>query len=128
MRRTRKDGFIMSMVIVALGLLGVIMAVLGRGTNTMLFQADRTYIDAVERNLTASGLAWAGQQIRQGRALSTSGPVVLDLESFPASNAGLQVSFAETEPGTVDVRIETSCVKGRQQRREAHTYSFARKP
>jgi len=35
------------------------MLVLAGGANTMLFQSDTAYLQAVERNLVASGLAWA---------------------------------------------------------------------
>jgi len=128
MKNVRKSGFILSLVIVALGLLGVVMAVLGQGTNTMLFHADRAYLRAVERNLTASGLTWARHQARQGQADVSAKPVGLDVASLGVRQGTLAVSFVQVGPASVDVRVQAMCAKGRRNVRQEHDYAIELTP
>lgn len=124
MRRLRKSGFILSLVIVALGLLGVVMAVLGQGTNTMLFQADRAYLRAVERNLAASGLAWARHQALQQEATVSAEPIGLDTRFPGVRQASLTVSFTEIGTATAGVHVETACAKGRRTSKTTQDYTI----
>ncbi|UCD50707.1 MAG: hypothetical protein JSW27_24695 [Phycisphaerales bacterium] len=128
MKTARQDGFVLTLVIVALGLMGVVMAVLAGAGNTMLFHADRAQVEAVERNLTASGLAWARHQALQPGATVTAQPVELDVRAFGIRQARLAVSFAQTDAGSVDVRIEASCSKGRQTARTQRQYAIVLAP
>lgn len=128
MRKANKSGFVLSMVIVALGLLAVVMAVLTEGTNTMLFHADRAYLQAVERNLAASGLAWARRQSLQGQAAVSAEPVALDVASLHVRQGSLAVSFVQVGPAGAEVRIEASCVKGRRSLHDEHEYAIEPAP
>lgn len=128
MKKVRKSGFILSLVIVALGLLGVVMAVLGQGTNTMLFHADRAYLRAVERNLTASGLAWARHQVLQGQAAVSAEPIGLDIGSLNVRQGTLAVSFVQVGATSVDVRVEARCAKGRRSVSGEHDYAIGLTP
>lgn len=112
--RTNKRGLVMSLVIIGMGLVGVAMAVLAHGTNTMLFRADRAYLAAVERNLAASGLAWAQQRASQKKVIASAIPVDLDTHLSRRSKTGLTVSFTKMDAASVTVRIDTACSKGRQ--------------
>jgi len=113
MTSPKTEGFILVLVIVALSLVGVVMLVLTEGANTMLFHADRAYLEAVERNLTASGLAWARQRAAQGDAVPLSAPTQLDVSRLQGGQAALTVSFTRLDSAAASVRIETRCVKGR---------------
>jgi len=119
----RQRGFVLTLVIVALGLMGVVMAVLAGASNTMLFHADRAQVEAVERNLTASGLAWARHQRRQADAALSAEPVELDVHAFGIPQARLAVSLARADAESVDVRVEASCTKGRQTARTQRQYT-----
>jgi hypothetical protein len=122
MRVARKDGFVLALVIVALGLLGVVMAVLTGGANTMLFQADRAHVQAVERNLTASGLAWARYRSAQTDTVTSAEPAELDTSALADRQATLTVAFTEVGTDTVDVRIETTSAKGRHRLDASNDY------
>ena len=113
MKQTKKRGFVLTLVIVALGLMGVVMAVLTGGANTMLFQADRAYLEAVERNLTASGLAWARHRVVQGDVVPSTVPTELDVSRLKGRQAALAVSFTRIDSLSASVQLETNCVKGR---------------
>jgi hypothetical protein len=115
-------------VIVALGLLGVVMAVLAGAGNSMLFHADRARVQAVERNLVASGLAWARQHVQQPESNATAEPVQLDVSTFSIPQARLEVAFAPGSAGSVGVQIGATCSKGRQTVRSQRRYNVIRKP
>lgn len=127
-KTTRTNGFVLTMIIVAMMLLGVIMAVLAVGANTMLFQADAAQTQAVARNLTASGLAWAQHQIEQGKVAASDQPVELNVEAFGGRETRLAVSFTHVEPETVAVRIEASSAKSRHTAKATHDYTVPRTP
>ena len=122
MKAARKEGFVLALVIVALGLLGVVMAVLTGGANTMLFHADRAHVQAVERNLKASGLAWARHRAAQTDTVTSAEPAELDTSSLAVRQATLTVAITKIGTDTVDVRIETTSAKGRHRLSASNDY------
>jgi hypothetical protein len=121
----RNQGAVLTLVIVALMLVGVVMFVLTEGANTMLFQADAAYLRAVERNLIASGLAWARERVSSGIGSQVTGPVELSTAAFGSPNARLVVRIAEVQGETAKVHVETSCHKGRRTLRASRMFSVA---
>ncbi len=120
----RQKGFILAFVITALALVGVVMFVLAGGSNTMLFQADWAHLRAVERNLTASGLAWARERVSDGRDL-VGRTVELDAGGFSSPGARLTVRILSVQEGKATVRIETSCHKGKRTLNASREYATA---
>jgi hypothetical protein len=113
MRKQRNRGFLLTFAIVALALMGAIFFVLAGGAGKMLFHADMAYLQATERNLVASGLAWARANISaNGDAGSEN--VALDTDAFGAQNPGLAVRIMQVQPDHATVRIASSCSKGRR--------------
>jgi hypothetical protein len=113
MKTRNCKGFLLTLVIVAMALMGVIMAVLTQGANTMLFHADTAQMQAVQSNMIASGLAWARARIAAGNTPAGAEPVQLDATAFGARNATLAVSILQVQEKQAKVRIKTSCMKGR---------------
>lgn len=120
----RQRGFSLTFVIVALILVGIGMFALGAGSNVMLFYADRTYVRALERNLTASGLAWVRAKAGDDPNLSAGGPVELDVAAFGPSAVRLSVQILDAHGDRVRVRVETSCAKRRCTLNTAPEYSL----
>jgi len=122
MKRLRNRGFVLLFVIVAITLVGVTMFVLAIGADTMMFQSDTAYLQAVERNLTASGSAWSRQNVR-GRSPETFGRTVsLDLADMNIRGSSLTVAVGAPTDNRVEVQINTSCTRGR--RTQDHTKKF----
>jgi hypothetical protein len=122
MSKARRQGFILTYVIVLLGLVGVVMFVLTGGANTMLFQADAAYLQAVDRNLAASALVWARHQASQAQPAVSGQLIPLDTSSLAVSRAGVAVRITERDNATVGCRIETSVARGRQSISEVRKY------
>jgi len=119
----RKKGFVLMLVIIAMSLVGVIMLVLTSGANTMLFQSDTAYLRAIERNLTASGLAWAKQNIHNGTE-TFNRTIILDIADMNVRNATLTLTVSTPVDDRVEVQIVTSCTRGRQTRQNADKYQI----
>ncbi len=122
--RTRNKGFLLTFVIVALALMGAVMFVLAGGSNAMLFHANTAYLQAVERNLTISGLAWARASIAANGAAAVAEPVKLNVEGFGAPNATLTVAITQVQANRATVRVATSCSKGRQTLNTTRDYTI----
>jgi len=111
--RKRNGGFLLTLVIVALAMMGAVFFVLAGGSNAMLFHADTAYLQATERNLVASGLAWTRAQISADGSAAGE-PVSLSTEAFGSPNAALTVQIMDVHTNQATVRITTSCNKGRR--------------
>jgi len=125
MRHQPKRGFTLTLVIVALMLVGIVMFVLTGGANTMLFEADAVYLQAVERNLIASGLTWAQARVSGSADSRNTEPVELSTEALGLPNAKLTVRILEVQDGVAQVHVETLCHKGRHTLRTSRTFSVA---
>jgi len=120
MKTRNNKGFLLTFAIVGLALMGTIMFVLAGGANTMLFQADTAYLEAVQRNLVSSGLAWA--QVHISRNAAAGEPVELSTQAFDTPNAALTVKITQVQANQATVRISTTCSKGRRTLSVAHDY------
>jgi hypothetical protein len=114
MKPARTKGFVLVLVIVALSFTAVVMAVLTAGANTMLFHADRAQCQAVQRNLHASGLAWAQHHVAEPNATVADAPVALDAAALSDRPVTLTVAFLQTDTGSYQCRVEATCSRGRQ--------------
>lgn len=114
MKRLRNRGFVLLFVIVAIALVGVIMIVLTTGSDTMMFQSDMAYLRAIERNLTASGAAWARQNVRGKSPETFNRTIILDLANMNIRGSSLTVGVGAPMDNQVEVQINTSCTRGRR--------------
>jgi len=128
MRCRAKKGMILTFVIVALALTGAVMFVLSEGSNTMLFRADTAYLEAVERNLIASGLAWAGQKTSGDTDPVMAQPLELNGAGFGPPRARLTVQVLQVHDDMMTVHIETSCSKGRRTLETSRKYTIQTEP
>jgi hypothetical protein len=120
----RNRGAVLTLVLVAMILMGMAMFVLTGGAKAMLFHADTAYLQAVERNLIASGLAWTQQKLAGNSALPAEKPVELDVTAFGVPQARLAVRVLEVRDGTARVHIETSCHKGQRTLHTSRDYTL----
>jgi hypothetical protein len=124
----RNQGAILTLVIVALILVGVVMFVLTGGANVMLFQADTAYLQAVQRSLIASGLAWARERVAHDLDAPGLEPVALDPAAFGLPGTKLVVRILEVRQNTARVHLEIFCHKGRRTLKTSCDYECALRP
>ncbi len=111
----------MLLLIVLLVVVAIVMALLADGANTMLFHSDRAYATAVQRNLKASGLAWAQHKAYLQEAIEQ--PVELHLDAMNIrGSATMSVTVSNPTEAGATARIRTTCARGRHKFTAENTY------
>ena len=122
MKKIRQNGFVLLLVITAIALVGTASYILADGTNTMLFQSDTAYLQACERNLRASGLAWAKQNIKNRNQGSFNRMIELDTANLGIRSSSLNVFISISQDKQAEVRINTSCSRAGQTLKRDNRY------
>jgi type II secretory pathway component PulK len=113
MNNGRQNGFVLMLVIIVMALIAVQMLALADIANTMQFQSHTEYLSACERNLLASGTAWAKQNVRDMETADKK-RIELDVGRINIRNSALDVTISTSPDGRIQVKINTSCTRGRQ--------------
>ena len=114
MKHRRQNGFVLILVVVAIGLIGAEMFVLTSSSNQILFQSDTAYLQACERNLVTSGLAWARRNMNNEGIETLNRPIELDVASMNIHSATLSVHIDTAKDEEAEVQINTSCSRERR--------------
>jgi len=122
MKKLRQNGFVLVLVITAIGAIGAAMFVLGGMANTILFQSDIAYLEVVERNLVASGLAWTSRNIKNQSKETFNKTIELDITDMVLRRSTLAVIIAMPGDKETEVQIDTSCGRGRHTLRHSDKY------
>jgi len=128
MKRRREDGFVMLLIIAALALIAVEIFVLTAGSNTILFQANDAYLEACERNLKVSGLAWAQRSIKSKGAETLDKSIELDISDMNIRGSALSVTIGQPENKQSHVQVITFCRRGRQRLQHSGRYRISHGP
>ena len=102
------------LVIVAIAVIGFQMFALSDIANTMQFQSNTAYLKACERNLLASGLAWARENTRNKSSEVFDKTIQLDVSKLNIRASALDVTISIASDEEAEVQINTSCSRGRQ--------------
>lgn len=122
MKNKRKNGFVLVLVILAMAIIGATMLVLTAGANTMVFQSNTAYLQACQRNLVASGLAWAKQQIKSQSKENLDKTIRLDVTETDIRGSTLAVFIRIPTDKEPEVQINASCSRARRTLRHDDKY------
>lgn len=122
MKNLRQNGFVLLLVITVIAVVGAEMFVLTGMANTILFQSDIAYLEGVERNLVASGLAWASRNIKNQSKETFNKTMELDVTDMNIRRSTLAVIIAMPKDKQAEVQIDTSCGRGRHTLRHDDKY------
>jgi hypothetical protein len=124
MKKTKQYGFVLTLVIVAIAVIGVQMFVLAGIANTMQFQSNTAYLKACERNLLASGLVWARENTRNKSSEVFDKTIQLDVSKLDIRVSALDVTIITASDEEAEVQIDTLCSRGRQSLKETGKYKI----
>ncbi|MHC4067964.1 MAG: hypothetical protein ACYS18_00405 [Planctomycetota bacterium] len=126
MKKRRQNGFMLLAIIGVLAAVGIGMYVLIGGSNALLFQSNRAYLQACEANLTASGLVWAEKNIKAGDEEIFDKSIELDISDMKIGRGSLNVNVSRPANKSPEVQIHSSCSRGRQtlSRRDNYKIEF----
>jgi hypothetical protein len=125
MKVLRRKGFVLILVITAMAIIGIEMFALAGVANTMQFQSHTAYLQACRRNLTASGLAWARQNIPNKAGESALQAIKLDIGEMNIRGSDLDLTISRPSDEEAEVLIRTSCSRGRQTLRGENKYKIS---
>lgn len=108
MRKIKQNGFVLILVIVLITLVSTEMFVLTGGSNTILFQTNTAYLQACERNLVESGLAWAEKNIKARNKEVFDRTVDLDIADMNIRRSALSVTIVASADKKTHVHINSS--------------------
>ena len=124
MNKQRKNGFVLVLVITAMAIIGLEMHVLSSGSNTMLFQSDRAYLEACKRNLIASGLGWAKHNIQNNSKENIEKSVELNIDKLNIKESSLIVTIRIPTKEEMQAQINVSCSRKRRTLRSDEKYQI----
>jgi type II secretory pathway component PulK len=122
MKNPQQNGFVLILVIVVIALIGAMMIILTDSANKIMFQSDTAYLQACERNLVTSGLAWAKRNIKNQSKETFNRTIELDVTSMSISGATLSVNIDIQKDLEAEVQINTSCSRVRRTLRHNEKY------
>ncbi len=114
MNHSRQKGAALVLAITAMAIVGLEMHVLSSGSNTMLFQSDRAYLEACKRNLITSGLAWAKRNIQNNSTETFEKSVELNVGKLNIKDSSLIVTIRIPTNEEPQAQINVSCSRSRR--------------
>ena len=114
MKKTGQNGFVLVIVIMAIAIMSVAMYAFSDMMNTMQFQSQTAYLKACRRNLQASGLVWAKENIRNKSGEILDKTIQLDVSKMNIRVSALDITIRRMSGNRAEVQVDTSCSRGRQ--------------
>jgi hypothetical protein len=124
MKKIRQNGFVLVIVIMAIAIMSVAMFTLSDIVKTMQFQSQTAYLRACRRNLQASGLVWAKENIRNKSGEILYKTIQLDVSKMNIRVSALDVTISRTSDNRAEVQVDTSCSRGRQTLNSSDKYGI----
>jgi len=109
-----QPGFALTFVIIIIALIGIVTYVLADGARTLQFHSNTVYLQAIERNLTTSALAWARNNVEDKSSEELGKTAELDVALIGTRGSSLTLITRKETNGRIEVRVNTSCSKSRQ--------------
>jgi uncharacterized protein (UPF0333 family) len=114
MKSKEQSGFALALVIIIIALIGAITFVLADGAKTLQFHSDVAYLQAIERNLTTSALAWARNNVQDTGSKDPDKTTELDVALIGTRGSNLTLITSKETNDRIEIQVNTSCSKGRQ--------------
>ena len=108
--RHNTQGFILTMVLLTLVIVGLIMSYLTQNTQMLINQTHRQQIAAINRNQILSARAWA--RLQQGSELGT---IVLDSNDLSTRPTELTLDWLDDHHIDIVARARWGTLSGKQQ-------------
>jgi hypothetical protein len=124
MKNTRRKGAALVLAITAMAIIGLEMHVLSSGSNIMLFQSDRAYLEACKRNLIMSGLAWAKRNIRNNTTETFEKSTELSVGRLNIKDSNLIVTISIPADKEPQAQINVSCSRSRRTLKSDEKYQI----
>ena len=125
--KNNRKGFVFYLVIVVLALTGSSLFLLTHISNGMAHQSDQMYLEACQRNLSASGLVWVKRNAIKINELLSNEPRTLDTTDLQVPAGHINVSRGnggDNSHKDKKLTVEVRCSKRKILLREKTIFSL----
>ncbi len=127
MKQSQRSGFAIILALTAVALVGMALVVLTATSNSLMFEANLSYLKACDRNLSASALAWASQNQEKLGKSQLSQPRQLDVEQLGIPAGHLNVTPSKARGEDLKVQVDTQCSRGKMKLKRTRNYLITRR-
>ena len=120
MKYRQRKGFAMIVILLVMSLFGLTMTVLSNSSMQMGGQTTSEVLKVNNKNILASGIAWARANENHLKKQSVGFTMELDTSAFDITKASCMLRVDSISENGIEVNIEAVCYKGRRQYRKNH--------
>ena len=122
MRQTNRNGYVIILAVTAIALVGAALFVLAGLANSLLFDANQACLEACNRNLAASALAWAQHNRNKITASSKTEQIQLDVSYLDIPDGDLRITLLEPKEKSPRLQIDTECSREGMKLKRSDSY------
>ena len=112
MKRQNQNGFVLIIVIAFIALFGLMMIVLTGISKTMMQESAAANLEATNKNITNSAMAWAKHNAPNLSIGNEPLTVQLDVSDLDISGAACTVTFYKLSNMEIEIKIEIDAISG----------------
>ena len=112
MQHRKKNGFVLILVITIMAMLTASLGLATMATNSMSYSTNRAYMRACNRNLLASGAAWAQHNAPRLAQEHQSREFSLDIDEMAVPGGQITVAVTAIRDG-IRIELNSSCERRR---------------
>ena len=122
MRQTNRNGYVIILAVTAIALVGAALFILAGLANSMLFDANQAYLQAYNRNLSASALAWTQHNSDKLSGSAQAEEIRLDISRLNIPDGDLRITLLEPRRKHPRLQIDTEYRCDRMKLKRSDTY------
>ncbi len=109
MKHPTQNGFVLILAVVGIALAAAALYILAGLAANLLFDANQAYLEAYNRNLSSSALAWAQQNRQDLSDSALTDEIRLDIEQLMIPDGDLRITPLAPREKSLRLQITTEC-------------------
>ena len=122
MKQLTRDGFILILAMLTIALAAAAVLILARLAGALLFDANQAYLQAYNRNISASALAWAQHNGDRLAKVEAGERISLDVGGLNIPEGELRIGPLEPNKANPRIQIEIRCQQDRMKLMRSDDY------
>ena len=110
------------LAVVAIALVGAALLILAGLANSLRFDANQAYLQACDRNLAGSAMAWTQHNRDKIRDSSKTGQIQLDISRLNIPDGDLRITLLKLRRRSLRLQINTECRREAMELKRSDVY------
>jgi hypothetical protein len=121
-----RKGFITIVIVSLLALLPVALMVMSRSTISLSTELRESRLEAQSRDVLASGLTWARQNVENLSGYEVNEEISLDVSSLAVKDGKCKIGVLSTKEGAVEIEVGVHFTRGDRDIKRTMRYNIER--